>query len=45
MKNPFLYGRRDLAVRHPSYGGQSQFAKQIRTAYALQEDEPTPLLL
>lgn len=34
-----------VAVRHPSYGGQSQFVKQIRTAYALQEDEPTPLLL
>ncbi|WP_031286426.1 MULTISPECIES: uracil-DNA glycosylase [Sphingobium] len=34
-----------VAVRHPSYGGQSQFVKQIRTAYALQEGEPTPLLL
>ncbi|ACB97313.1 uracil-DNA glycosylase [Beijerinckia indica] len=35
-----------IAVRHPSYGGQAQFLKQIREAYMLQEREPNmPLLL
>jgi len=34
------------AVRHPSYGGQSQFLSQIREAYELQEiRQSTPLLL
>lgn len=34
-----------IAVRHPSYGGQTQFVAQIRTAYALHECKQTPLLL
>jgi len=29
-----------IPVRHPSYGGQTQFVNEIRTAYALQEREP-----
>lgn len=35
-----------VPVRHPSYGGQTQFLKQIRDAYGLEEREPAmPLLL
>lgn len=34
-----------IAVRHPSYGGQSQFLSQVRAAYALPEIEAAPLLL
>ena len=33
-------------VRHPSYGGQTQFLQQIREAYALETPKPSmPLLL
>ncbi|WCM28141.1 uracil-DNA glycosylase [Sphingomonas sp. QA11] len=35
-----------LPVRHPSYGGQTQFLQQIREAYALETPQPSmPLLL
>lgn len=35
-----------IAVRHPSYGGQTQFLQQIREAYALETPQPSmPLLL
>ena len=34
-----------VAVRHPSYGGQKQFLRQIREAYELKEVEERPPLL
>jgi hypothetical protein len=34
-----------VTVRHPSYGGQTQFLKQIRDAYQIDEREPSELRL